>query len=68
MKTKKTIIISAIFLIFSTIAYAGWSGKSNLSSSSDWSSKADIVSSGNKVYVVWSDGLDIYFKWFDGTQ
>lgn len=74
MKLKrplKIIISTAIGLItFLTVAvaWAGWSGKLNLSSSTDWSSKPRVVSKSGKVYVVWNDSFGIYFKWFNGTS
>jgi hypothetical protein len=66
-KVIVTIVLALTFLT-AAAAWAGWSGKLNLSSSTDWSTKSSIVSAGGKVYVVWVDGFSIYFKWFNGTS
>lgn len=68
---KYSIYLIAFVITFlaASIAFAaGWSSKANLSNSTDWSSSPDIVSTGNKVYVVWTESTDVYFKWYNGSK
>lgn len=66
-KALKLAIITVLILLVTTVAYAGWSSKLNISKSSSWSNEPAIVSVSGRVHIVWQDGGDIFYKKFNGT-